>query len=135
MQLLTRIHKADGTLHMTQLVFVTHNSLKKINAPLLVGKPKYFLTKQGAVTLTAKDNSKIIYNLYGGNFPNNDLITDNELVRIFGNSVVDSDLIDKVLIKLKNTAKDEIDKMSDVEFKELTRIMEKLAALKEAFTT
>lgn len=135
MQLLTRIHKADGSLHMTQLLFVTHNTLKKINAPLLVGKPKYHLVKQGAITLTAADNSKIIYNLYGGNFPENDLITDSEIVRIFGNQVIDVDVIDKVIIKLKNTAESEIDKLSDVEFRELTRLLEKLANLKEAFLT
>jgi hypothetical protein len=128
-----RVYKDDGAVHTTQLLFVTHNSLKKINAPLLAGRYKYYLTKQGAVTLTAVDNSKITYNLYGGNFPENDLISDNEIVKIFGNSVIDVHSIDSAIIRLKNTSEQEIDKISNEQFKELTKILEKLTALKEAF--
>lgn len=137
MQLLCQIYDNEGKIHSTELVLTSHNALKKSNVHrLMVGEAKYQLTKNGAVTLTAEDKSKIVFNLYGGKFKENELITDREILSVFGTKVITVPLIEQKIKEIRDALNADLTEnkaVSDNHINMITNIIEKLDVLRDAF--
>lgn len=133
MQLLSRVYEKDGTPFKTEILFVTNNSLKKINAPLLVGQAKYNLTKNGSVKLESKDGSRIEYALYGGKYPANPLIDDKTLSVVFGNVIVTQDKVQDAIDKLAFNLEKDVEELTPEQVTFASNLIDQLENFKHAF--
>lgn len=133
MQFLSRVYEKDGTPFKTEILFVTNNSLKKINAPLLVGQARYNLTKHGHVRLESKDGSKIEYSLYGGKFPENPLIDDKTLGAVFGNVIVTQEKVQDAIDMLAKELESQVSDLTIEQVNFASKMIEQLETFKQAF--
>lgn len=137
MQLLSQIYDNDGKIRSTELVLTSNNAMKKATVHrLLVGEAKYQLMKNGAVTFTAGDGSKVVLNLFGGKHKENDMITDREILSVFGTKVITMDLLNEKILEIGEALKEDLagDKeVPDAHLTMITKLVEKLGALRDAF--